>query len=134
MQKDWKEFEGGPNKSFRNRIRVTLSPKGMILLNRIAYQALEEPQAVVLLFDENERTIGLKPADPTRQNAFPIKQKDQYHNRTIATNSFCRHYNLIPTRTILFNNAEVDNDGVLRLELRETIAVGGTRRPTRAKV
>ena len=45
MQKDWKEFEGGPNKSFRNRIRVTLSPKGMILLNRIAYQALEEPQA-----------------------------------------------------------------------------------------
>jgi len=134
MLKDWKEFDAGPIASMRNRIRVTLSPQGKILLNRLAFQALDQTQAVVLLFDESDRTIGLKPADPTRKNAFAVKQWDRFHNRTILAASFCRHYNLLPTRTILFNNAEVDNDGVLRLELRETIAIGGTRKPRPAKV
>ena len=54
--------------------------------------ALDTPGAVALLFDENNGVIGLKPIDPRRQNAFPVKKKDKHHNRIIHASPFCKHF------------------------------------------
>jgi hypothetical protein len=127
MIKHWNEFQGSPNRVDKDNPRVTLNHRGVILLNRKAFEAMETPAAVTLLFDENNNIIGLKPADIRRQNAFPITQKDKWHNRTVRASPFLKHHNIRIDRTVLFNEVDIDNDGVLKLELTKTTAIGRGR-------
>jgi hypothetical protein len=53
-----------------------MSPKKVILLNRVAFEALGGPAAVELLFDETRKVIGLKPIERNRRNAFLVKSKN----------------------------------------------------------
>ena len=124
MIRHWEEFEGRPNRSRSDEPRVTINKKGMLLLNKVAFEALQEPQAVKLFFDPNNQSIGLKPSEPGRFNSFPVKQKDKYYNRTVAASPFCKHHGIRVERTMLFNEVEMDKDGVMTLELKKTTAIG----------
>ena len=124
----WIEFEGSPNCLERDKPRVTLDSRGVLLLNKLAYDALGMPSAVKLLYDEDRRVIGLKPEDIRRANAFPVKLKDKYHNRRISISPFCKHFGLDIRRTILFNEVDFNNDGVMKLELNKTITIGKAER------
>lgn len=101
------EFEGGPARANGERGRVTLNSRGVFLLNRHIYEAIDRPAAVTLHFDPNRQVIGLKPADPSRRNAFPLRQKDKFHNRTINASSFCKHFKITLDRTVLFNDVDI---------------------------
>jgi len=96
----------------------------MLLLNRVAFEALKQPQAVKLMFDRNNQIIGLKAAEPSLPNSFAVKPKDKWHNRIVSASPFCKHYGISIERTMLFNEVEIDNDGVMTLELRKTTAIG----------
>ena len=124
MIKHWTVFEGMPNRVSGDRLRVTLNPRGVLVLNKLAFDALDGPAAVKLMFDESNNLIGLKPEDPRRANAFPVKQKDRWHNRQVHASPFCRHFAINVGRTVLFNDVDIDNDGVMVLELGKTITVG----------
>lgn len=129
MIKHWTIFEGGPNRAGRDALRVTLSPKKTFLLNRKAYEALGSPAAVELRFDEGTRTIGLKPTDTRRPNAFPVKQKakdkaGKYNYRLIYASPFCKHFDIRPEATVLFNKVDLTDDGIMLLELSRAVKVG----------
>ncbi len=51
-------------------MRVSLSPRGVISINRAAHRALGQADAVVLLFDRVNSLIGLRPGSPDAKNAF----------------------------------------------------------------
>ena len=120
----WTEFEGSPNKMHAKVPRVMLSHRGVLRLNKLAYEALNSPAAVKLLFDEHEMVIGLKAEDVRRANAFPVKLKDQFHNRIIHARPFCKHFKIRVERTVLFNEIDIDRDGVMTLPLKQTINIG----------
>lgn len=85
-------FEGRPFADDREQPRVTLGRKGVILLNAAACAHLKGPTAVKLMFDENQKRIGIKPADPREPNAFRLKRKKDATHRTInAGASAFRH-------------------------------------------
>ena len=124
MSERWTEFEGRPNKRNTDEPRVTLNKRGVILLNRVAYDALGMPAAVKLSYEEDRRIIGLKPEDERKSNAFPVKQKDKWFNRTIFAHPFCRHFGIDIRRTVLFNEIDIDREGMMRLELNRTQTIG----------
>lgn len=105
------------------RLRVTMSSKGVILLNAKAHAALNTPSAVTLHYDENERVIGLKPADPRNRHAFPLQQKEKGRYRVIYAAPFCRHFGITMPRTLLFNDIDLDNEGTMTLALRTATAI-----------
>ncbi len=123
MIKHWMEFQGKPNRMDKDAARVTLSSRGVFLLNAKAFEAMDAPAAVTLLFDENNSVIGLKPADPRRPNAFPVRQKGK-HNHTINASPFCKHFGIKVERTVLFNEVDIVADGVMKLELAKTTSIG----------
>ena len=87
MSRKWTTYHGGPNQGERIRIRVTLNSRGVILLNKAAYECMGSPGAVELLFDEDEGVIGLKPKDLRHQNAFPLKvQRDEHEEIPVPDN------------------------------------------------
>lgn len=113
----WTKFEGKPYGAERDGVRVTLGPKKAIMLNEKAYEALGSPAAVEFMFEENRKAIGLKPIDPRRENAFPIKPKKGSRHRVIRAAAFCTHVGIKVDRTVLFNDVDIDNDGVMMLEI-----------------
>lgn len=104
---------------------MTLGAKGTFYLNGVAFDALERPAAVEMLYDGNRRIIGLRPTDPRRHNAFVVKHHGKGGSyKRISAAAFCSHFRLKYDRTLLFEQAELDNDGVMTLDLGKTIEVG----------
>jgi hypothetical protein len=127
MSERWVEFEGRPNGAVRgSRPRVTLSDRYVLLLNKRAVEMLEWPAAVKLKFEEDKRVIGLVAADPGHKNSFPLK-KDNRSCRQIYIRPFCRHWGIDIARTVLFNEVDTDDNGMMRLALNETVGLGKRR-------
>ena len=124
MRKTFTEFIGKPNRANADTPRVTLNPRGVMMLNERAVEAFDSPAAVTLHYDEDSRMIALKPVDARRPNAFPLKKKDkQYKYRVIHASPFCRHFGIRLDRTILFHEIDLDDEGVMTLSLRSTTAI-----------
>src|SRR6266404_8641623 len=117
MGRNWKEFEGCPIRVDRNEIYVTLNVTGEFVLNRYAYNMMNRPEAVVLLFDPDTDTIGIKPAGRRMPNSFPLKLKGNCDNYVIRTKPFCLEHDIRIDGTVRFRTAAVEDD-VLVLDLR----------------
>src|ERR1043166_2369367 len=127
MIERFEEFQGGPSRQDRGKPRVTLSNRSVLLLNKVAFEALDSPAAVKLSYDEGRRVIGVKRGDPRHTNSFPVKQQDRWNNRRIIMPLFCRHWGIDIGRTVLFHEVDVGSDGMMRLELNRTITIGKDR-------
>lgn len=116
--KRWKRFSGKPNSYIRSTdMRVTMGPRGDIYLNKIAWERMGEPDAVELLFDEGRGVIGLEVAEAWEEDSFPVRHKKKASGKVIHANPFCVTYDLKPARTVVFNEAHIDEKGVLELPL-----------------
>jgi hypothetical protein len=125
MKRKWLNFEGTPNHRSVHDVRVTLSERGVILFNAKAFSALGRPGAATLHYDEDDRVIGIRPADPRLRNAFKIKKKDvRYTYRVIFGTPFCKHFGIKVKRTVQFNQVDIDDDGTMTLPLRMTTSIG----------
>ena len=109
--------------------RVTLGSRSVFYLNGAAFDLMEQPAAVEMLYEGNERIIGMVPVDIRHRNAFMIKPHGKTGNyKRISAASFCTHFRLKFSRTILFNGIDLDPDGTMVLELAKATTVGrGTR-------
>jgi len=72
IKREWQEFFGSANERLKTRVHVTLNACRVLLLNRFAFEAIGWPGAVTLLYDAQDRTIGLREVDPAVPNAFPV--------------------------------------------------------------
>ena len=64
------------------------------------------------MFDENQKRIGIKAADPREPNAFRLKRKKVATHRTINAGAFCQHFNISVDKTVRFNEVAIDRDGI----------------------
>ena len=120
MISHWEEFQAGPTKPLSERLHVTLNRRNVILLNGNIHEKLGSPEAITFLFDKVNSIIGLNPANPNVENAFPVKQKGRGRHRLIRATPFCKHHGIMVDGTTAFLNPEIDDDGVLRLDLKAT--------------
>ena len=104
--------------------RVTLDNRGVLYLNKLAFEALGSPAAVKLFYEEHELVIALKPGDVRHKNAFAVKLHSPGSTRRINTQPFCKHHKIRVERTVLFNDIEIDNDGTMLLWLNNTTHIG----------
>lgn len=133
MISHWEEFQSGPTLPLDKRMNVTLSPKNIFYLNGNICDKLGNPEAVRLLFDKVNSLIGIDPAPASLPNAFPLKSKLGTKSRQIIATTFCKHYGIKVDNTTAFINTEIDENGVLRLDLKATTIVRrpGARRHSR---
>lgn len=57
---------------------VTIQKRGLISVNRAAFEALGRPQGVELLWDSERRAIALRPAPLENQNAYPLRAQGSH--------------------------------------------------------
>ena len=125
LDREWEKFTGGPFVAFQDRIHVTLDGKGKLLLNRNVHRLLGKPEAVMLYFNRKKDTIGISPAHARLAEAFPVRPSGE--SFVIYVGTFCRHFGIRLTTTEKFVRPDFDNDGILILELANTVTVSGYR-------
>ncbi|MBK8467411.1 MAG: hypothetical protein IPL32_16465 [Chloracidobacterium sp.] len=116
----WEEFKAGPTQPRSDRLHVTLNRRNVILLNGNIHEKLGSPEAVTLLFDKVNSIIGINPSNPNVTNAFPVKQKGRGRHRLIRATPFCKFHSIMVDGTTAFLNPEIDENTVLRLDLKAT--------------
>jgi len=121
MFKNWEEFALGP-KDPREEMHVTLNDKGEIMIGAKAAEKLGPHDWAVLLYDRWNGLIGIAPTKEKTENAFPIVNKIRGRHRVIRAGRFCRYYGIHMPRTTACK-AELDDDGLLVLDLKATRAV-----------
>lgn len=128
LERNYEKFLGGPATRLGQLAdpRVTINRKGLIYLNRKAYETFGSPKAVALYYNREDDTIAIEPAYPRFTENFPVIPKQEGH--AIHAASFCRHFGISVPNTERFIRPDLNKEGALILNLRETVTVGGIKR------
>ena len=122
LERDYEKFRGGANKPTSERVHVTLSPRGVIAINKKCFAMLGKPPAVYLYYSREKDNIAIEPvSSPLLADAFPVQQKKDT-GWIIRASPFCRNFRIRVDSTTKFIDPEV-RDGKLILKLSETVSV-----------
>lgn len=128
---NWEEYTSGPNEPPAERLHITLNPRGMLLLNRRAYEMIGRPAAAMLMYDRRHQAIGIRAAGPGDMKPFPLKAHPKGSHHSIQARPFCRHNGILPPEAVRFTEPELDRDGILILSLHRTEPVAPKKRMKR---
>jgi len=118
MKPDWREVPRDHVAGQWAALYVTLNKKGYIVMSRLTYQRMGEPKAFILLFDTVNNKIGLKPAVVGIRNAYPVGPSGRHGGKLIRAYRLLQEFGIDIPETLHFRDAEIDNDGILILDLR----------------
>lgn len=125
LDRKWEKFRGGPCAmgGGSREMRVTINRKGLIYLNRTAYQAFGSPKAVAIYYNREDDAIALEPAYPRFDENFQLVKKQT--GWAVHASPFCRHHGISIPNTERFIRPDLTNEGQMILDLRQTVTVGG---------
>jgi hypothetical protein len=118
----WDEFKETAARRFPERLYVTINPRGDFVMNLKTFIAMNETEAVVLLYDRSTRTIGVRRSRLDMPNAILVHTRHARYNRVFRSKKFLEKHGLEFKQTMQFPTAEIDTDGVLILNLKEMVA------------
>ncbi len=73
---------------------VTIQKRGTFSLNRAAYELLGSPEAVELLYDRDERVMGIRAVDPDTRHAYPMRKQPSSYSYLFAGQAFAKYYGI----------------------------------------
>ncbi len=120
IKRNWVAAERDDSPSRWATLYVTINRAGHIVMNRIAFEMLGSPEAVVLLFDREQQVVGLKPTHPHLRRAFKVSPRGQHGGRRVRAHKLCKDFGIFIPETLLFPRAYIDHEGVLILDLSDT--------------
>lgn len=118
MRAEWEECPRGDVMPQYAGIYVSMNPKGDIVMNRATYEMVGAPAAFLLLFDRTNRRIGLKPTGRNIRNAYPVCVSNRAGGKKVHGHRLTRQYRIDLPQTVQFDDAQIDDDGILILDLR----------------
>ena len=119
----WEKFNGGPANKSSEAVRVTINRRGMIYMNRRAFEVFGRPKAVAIYYSREDDAIALERAYERFKENFPVVKKQMGY--AVHASTFCRHYNIRVPKTQRFIRPNLTDEGQLILNLRETVTAGG---------
>ena len=132
MARRWEEF-ADPGAARIAELHASMSPTGTMLLSRKAYDALGQPGHVVMLWDGETDTVGIRPVPPRTLNAFRLYATNRSGAYRFHALRFLLKYDIRLDYTIRFPTAVIE-DGVLLLELRYRVRSPHAVRPMPPRV
>ena len=118
MRADWQEVPRGDVMAQYAGIYVTMNPAGDIVMSRVTYEMMGEPKAFLILYDKPNNRIGLKPAHLSTRNAYPARVSNRAGAKMVRGHRLTREHRIILPHTVQFYDADIDEDGILILDLR----------------
>jgi hypothetical protein len=124
MNSVWEMCPRGETTGRWAELYVSLNRRGYIVFNRRTHERLGSARAVHLLFDRVNSRIGVRPAAQDARDAFPVRKYGRHGGRLIRARRLVKEFGLTVEETLHFQNAEIDENGLLVLDLRDARIVG----------
>lgn len=108
---------------------VTIQKRGLMSLNRAAFALLGEPKAVELLFDRDDRVIGLRPVDEGAAHAYPLRPQSSKQDTgplMVAGTAFTQYYEI--DTSISRRWVPTLQEGILCIDLKQEGVIATSNR------
>ena len=80
---------------------VTMQKKGVISLNKAAFDALGQPDSVELLYDSESRLVGLRKVDSSIDHAYQVRAPVENHATWLVSGAaFVSYYEIDNSESI----------------------------------
>ena len=80
---------------------VTMQKKGVISLNKAAFDALGQPDSVELLYDSESRLVGLRKVDSSIEHAYQVRAPVENHATWLVSGAaFVSYYEIDNSESI----------------------------------
>ncbi len=89
---------------------VTIQKKGVISLNKAAFDALENPDSVELLYDPDARLVGLRKVDSSVEHSYQVRAPVENHATWLISGAAFVGYYEIDTSASIRRAARMDGD------------------------
>lgn len=97
---------------------VTIQKRGAISLNTAAYEAIGKPSFVVLLYDREERLIGIRESDANTPHAYGVRGTGKNQaTRVVSGKAFLSYYDI--PRDVARRWFAEERDGTLVIDLKQ---------------
>ncbi len=96
---------------------VTIQRKGTFTLNQSAHEALDKPEAVVLLMDVKEQIMAFRAAQPSELNAYRLRAAATGSTFLVSGKAFCDFYDISMDQTRNYNAEMIGS--VLAVDLKQ---------------
>lgn len=113
----WKLVERDPKRGKWVLPYISLTPDGIILLSRVAWEQSGCPEAYLIFFDDTNQRIGLKATGTGIQNAYRA-YKTGTGSRKLKCRRMLVEHGIKLNHGIRFTDIEIDRDGFITLNLR----------------
>lgn len=124
VRRNWEECPREAAESRWATLFATLHPSGDIIISRFTHETMGSPDSYLLLFDRERSVIGMRPAKAAvERNAYPARNRGNHGGKRIRGYRLCREFGIGVGRTVRFHRCQVDNDGVLILDLNDVRVV-----------
>ncbi len=128
VRRNWEECPREAAESRWAALYATLNAEGDIVISAFTHKTLGAPDSYLLLFDRERSVIGLRPArSAVERNAYPARDRGRHGGKRIRGYRMCREFGIRVERTVRFHRCQLDNDGVLILDLNDVRTVGKKR-------
>ncbi len=118
IKRNWQESKFERVSGRWGAIYATMNPAGHIFITRRTFELLGEPEAFHMLFDKVNTTIGMQPTRKAMKNAYPALCRSGHGGRVVRAFNFTEEFGIKLHETVRFSGAEIDDDGILVLDLR----------------
>ncbi|UQX89410.1 hypothetical protein M6D93_05240 [Jatrophihabitans telluris] len=101
---------------------ITIQKRGAISINKSAFLALGEPDAVELMYDRAEHRVGLRAADPRLDHAYPVRQSGGGDNGpfVISAVAFTHFYDIDTSQSLRWEALLIDDVLYIDLDSKAT--------------
>lgn len=105
---------------------VTLQRRGILSINRSAYSLVNSPEAVELLFDPDEKIVGLREVSNDAPHGYAVRRGKDTGPVIVACTAFTQHYGI--DTSVSRRYVPYVEDGILCFDLKgESVEVIGNR-------
>ena len=118
----WDEFkEIGPRRLPDQLYASILPKKAEFIISGRTFHKLNEPEAVVLLFDRESQTIGVRPSRLDVPHAVPVRRFKDRTAVVFRSTRFLAKHRIFLKQAVEFPTAAIDTEGILILNLRDIV-------------
>ncbi len=89
---------------------VTIQKKGVISLNKAAFDELDSPEYVELLYDRDARLVALRKVDSSLEHSYQVRAPVERHATWVLSGAAFVSYYEIDTSTTVRRAAHMDGD------------------------
>jgi hypothetical protein len=89
---------------------VTMQKKGVISLNKAAFDALDQPDSVELLYDSESRLVALRKVDSSVEHAYQVRAPVENHATWLVSGAAFVSYYEIDNSESIRRPARIEQD------------------------